>query len=364
MTTPENIISCLTPVVGLSKTVCPCSDTDRPGTAADSLSGYYATDQMNGIPINFLGAATDCTTGGIWDMLADTRDEAVRQFVADLSVEFAKNYAPIYPAFKGEIGKKEVGTGLTTAKSKAVLQIQSKKKPATMKLLGINIYSTVAGSFTLSLHSESNTATAVATKTQAIVTGWNNVRFTTPQLIDLYDQSVEYGTRYFLSWNIAEVGYIRSNRVGCNCGGYDNTFSNFVTVTGFSANDVSDVTDDIAINHGGVALGATIEANISCGLGNFLCGLDFDTFDASAMDWIIAQTLQHGNTMHLSQAFIQSQRVNQYTLYSAEVIYQKREHAQREYLNGLRFIAENMPEEALQCFKCRNERFKIQTILV
>jgi len=361
---PENILNCLLSVIGLSQTTCNCFTAGIPQFATDSRSGKYITDLSDGIPVNFVGGITDCDQGGIWDILEDSRAQATRQFITDLGAEFARNYTATFSPYSGYIGRIETGTAITTAKTKGVVQIQSRKVGATMKISSIKVYSTVAGSFTINLHSEDDTTTAISTKTQTIASGWNEVVFTSPILINLQDSNRTEGTKYFLSYTIAAIGFARANQ-GCNsCGNYDNKFTSFVSISGHSVNSLSEMLDGTATNHGGAMMGIAINASIACGFMDFLCALDFDTYTDNSIDWIIAQTLQHGIVLNLSTRFIQSQRVNQYTIYSQDVVYGKRSHAQKEYLNGLKYIAQNLPERALQCFRCRNLRVIIQQINV
>jgi len=360
--TPENIMECLLDVVGLSQTVCPCSEPTKPTGANVSRSGYFITDQQDGIPITFANAATDCTTGGVWELLANARSEGVRQFVADLNIETGKYYTPLNTPYAGIIGKIEDSTAIVTEKSKAIFEIKSRGIPATVKITGLYVYSTVAGPLTVDLYSDTNPVTPLVSQTWNVIIGWNNVKYTNPVYLDLNDETRGTVSRYFLVFDIASVGYARNNRTVCGCGGYNQDFLNYVEVSGWSAGSVYEAVAGTAINHGSVGMGLAIEASANCTFGNFICSLDFDQFVSSGLNWVIATTLKHKIVMNVATAIIQSQRVNQYTLYSLEVIYGKRNHAQSEYLKGLSYIAQNMPEGAMQCFKCRDERLKIQTI--
>jgi hypothetical protein len=66
----------------------------------------------------------------------------------------------------------------------------------------------------------------------------------------------------------------------------------------------------------------------------------------------------------LADVFIKSQRINQYTMLSQEAVYGIRAHAEKVYLSGIKYIVQNMPEGATQCFDCRDARYNVRPIMV
>lgn len=365
--TPEDLRECLTPVVGLSATDYECADTLPPDGATDSLSGFYLTDTKDGIPVQFVGGISDCTAGGIWDILAAARADGVKNFVADLLAEFGTSYRPRWADFSGFIGKQDASNAITGAKQYAAFEMKGRQIQSSLRIRGFKMYSNVTASVAVSLYSEDDLTTAIETVTvAALAQKWVAASFTGQRIFDLWDENTAYPKRYFLVWEIPTGGFARSNATTC-CNRSE-SYRNFLEVRGVSVDSIGDLTatDSALKSHGDVGMGISVDASLSCTVGNYLCGcLNFgiETFSTTGIQWIIAKTLQNAGVMCLADAFVKSQNINTYTVLARDVVYGIRAHAQKEYLQGVRYIAQNLPEGALQCFECRDHRIVSRTLL-
>lgn len=365
--TPENLRECLTPVVGLSATDYPCADSLPPEGATDSLSGFYLTDNKDGIPVQFVGGISDCNAGGIWDILSAARADGVKNFVADLLAEFGNKYRPRWQDFSGYIGKQDASTAVTNAKTYAAFELKGKQIQSSLRVKGFKMYSGLSGDVDVSLYSEDDLTTPLETVTVTTVARkWTSASFTEMHVFDLWDENTEDPKRYFLVWEIPDGDYPRQNATTC-CNRSE-SYRNFLEVRGLSVDNIEDLTatDSSLRTHSDIGMGISVDVSLSCTVGNYLCGcLNFgmETFSTTGIQWIIAKTLQHSGVMCLSDIFVKSQNINTYTLLAREVVYGIRAHAQKEYLQGVRYIAENLPEGALQCFECRDHRMMTRTLL-
>ena len=365
--TPEDLRACLTPVVGLSATDYPCADSALPEGATDSLSGYYLTDNKDGIPVQFIGGIADCAAGGIWGILEAARADGIKNLVADLLTEFGTKYRPRWQDFSGYVGKQDAANAITGAKQYAAFEVKGKHIQSSLRVRGFKMYSTLAGDVDVSLYSEDDLDTPLETVTVTTVARkWTAVAFTEDHIFDLWDENHEDPKRYFLVWEIPTGDYPRSNATTC-CNRSEN-YRSFLEVRGISVDSIADLaaTGTALNSHGDVGMGISVDLSVFCAVGNYICGsLNFgmETFSTTGIQWVIAKTAQHAGVMCLADQFVKSSNINTYTLLEREKVYGIRSHAQKEYLQGVRYIAENLPEGALQCFECREQRMQTRTLL-
>jgi hypothetical protein len=366
----ENIQDCLLTVVGLSDTQCPCADTGKPEGYGISQSGYFLTDQDEGVPVSFLGAAADCGTGGLWDMLARARQEGIRRTIADVSTLFGTYYNEKIPEFNGKIGKTDANSAVSGARGRAVVQLKSKMVPATLKLKGFSLYSNLSGDIVVNLVEASDITTVIATVTVTTVAGkWTPAVFATPPKLDLYDENEQEGSKYYLTWLIPSGDYPRANTAMCStCPGAQhmliNGHVNYVETTGWSVNALSEMNNGTALSHGSRLMGISLDVSAACSFGNFFCGMSYDTYNGKGFQWMLANAIKHAGVISLCQAFLDSPNYNQFTLLSREQIYGKRSHSTAQFSALTKWIVQNMPPNATRCFECRDDRIKVRTKLV
>lgn len=366
--TPENFRDCLLPVVGLSPTDYDCSTSVMPEGATDSASGFFLTNCKDGMPIEFSGAIADCS--GLWDVLTAARLDGIKNFVADLSVEIGAKYRPIFNDFSGYVGKQDASNAVSNAKRFAAYEIKGRHLQSTLRIKGFKLYSNVAAEVDVTLYSEDDLTTPLETvSVTTVAKKWTAGVFTEEQVFDIWDENNYEAKRYWLVWEIPEGDYARTNEISCGCKGRaDQGFKDFIEVQGVSVDAIEDLTatDSSRRTHGSIGMGLAVDMSVSCTMGNYLCGcLNFgiESFATTGIQWVMAKTVQHGGVNCLADAFIKSSNINTYTLLEREKVYGIRAHAQKEYLQGVRYIAENLPEGALQCFECREMRMQTRTLL-
>jgi hypothetical protein len=351
---PINIISKLNAVVGANPTISPAG-----------LSGYCLTDQHDGIDLKRVSGTVCCDSETVLE-IERARDDASRNFLTDFSVEFAKIYRSEYADYSGGIGKLDPSTAIVNDKTMAIVEVRSWGLDSVMAIRSLTMYSNVTAAVTVSVHSENNITTPIGSVVINCLAGQFVTADLSPalfiELAAVKYQSLDNRPRFYLSWTIPTGGYARYNTVSC-CGA-SKDYLNFIEVAGFSANSLSEMAAGTAINNGRVTMGVSINSSIACTFHNLFDSLDYTIFNASGFQWALAKTLQHGGVMNLADRFIKSQNINQYTLLSREVVYGIRSHAESEYKNGVKWLANNVPGGALGCFKCNETLYRVSQILV
>lgn len=352
---PNDIIEYLNKIVGLHPDITPAG-----------LSRYTLTDQRDGVSLKVLDGISDFTNP-VTAILTKARNDASTNFLTDFSAAFYEVYEPCVADFSGNIGKVESSLAVNDAREKAVVQIWSWGVDAVLSIRAVQMYAGVTADIEIGLYSENDITEPIATFTVDAVNGrWVRKELEEPILLNLSGLDMdtrESRPRYFLAWDIPAGSYPRTNKFAC-CG-QDKGFQGFFEVNGYSADTLSEMQHPItAKSHGGVGMGISIEASAACTLGNLFTRLDYSLYSASGWQWVLAKTLQHGGVVNLTDAFIKSQNINQYTLLSRESIYGIRSHAEAEYRKGINWLVQYMPGEALSYFKCRNTVYRVGQILV
>lgn len=360
--TPEVLTGCLKSYVGLSETACPCA-----GTAPESntsLSGYYLTDMDGGIPVNFVGALADCNTGGIWDILETGRSEGAKRFVTDFNTQFSLNYNPRYPAFRGWVGKQLNASAISgETKRRCVLRLQSYKQPGAAKFKGFKLYSSVTDTVTIEIYNSNDLTTPIASVTATTSAGaWTSMPLENPAIVDLLSDGYYEGEIFYVTWLLPDGDYARRNTIEC-CGKVAE-WKNFVNVDAFMVDSLSQMETTAARPYGSNGLGIMLDVEMACTMSSWLCNLSFDLFAQDGINWQVAAALKNASVMAVCDHFIKSQNINHYTQYSREVVYGLRAQSEKEYLSRMAGIIRNLPGEATQCYKCRDERLAVRSIMV
>jgi hypothetical protein len=368
--TPENIKECLKTVVGLSKRTCPCDGAGKPANAGDSRSGYFLTDAADGVPMSFIGGAVDCANGGTWDILADSRDEGIADFIRDMSLQMSDLWKKSFEDFNGRIGEVNDTTYVTNAKRFAVIRIRGfRGVPAKLKLLAASLKATCSSPVTIDIFDNTSLSGIPlhSVTVNTVAQSWQSATWATAPQLDLKNDYGDYQD-YYLVYQIPVGCYMANSTNGCfSCsGGTQRGWQPFIEVDSFSVDNLTDfagMSATLVTSHGQLTLGLSLHAYIGCNFGDWLCNLDFTLAD-NGFQLTVAKMLQYAQVMKLVTVLVNSPNFNSITLLSKENLYGRRAHAQKEYANGIRWIAENLPQDALRCYECKDRRMAIKALIV
>lgn len=357
---PLDPIQCLSQIIGLSPSDCPCE-----GTAPENntgMSGYYITTD-GGIPIQFAGAISDCQKGGAWDILQSARTAGARKMWVDLMREFAKRNKPMYSKYVGAIGKTENASAITSTKRRAVWRIESTNLPAYAKVKGAWMYSTVGGSLDFDFYQSTDTATAIASKELTLAAGkYAYTAFDEPVLLDLYGTQHYEGPIYYATWEIPDGDYARKNRFYC-CN-RQTGYNGFFALDSWLVDNITDMETSAAKSQNSVGLGLVLDIELSCTMTPFFCNLSFDVSDFNGYDWQVAEALKEAAVISLATEFLNSQNINFMTVYSMEAIDRIKVETEKKYMDRIKYLGGSLPGGAERCYQCGNGLLEVETILV
>ncbi len=116
-------MACLDNIIKLSRTECDCFGNNKPETYNEGLSEVYL-DELEGLSLENISAAENCEEGGLWDMMARARENAIYQFNADLLACVEGNYKNKRSNFSGLIGDTAFNATSSISQDTAGLRIR------------------------------------------------------------------------------------------------------------------------------------------------------------------------------------------------------------------------------------------------
>lgn len=352
---------CLDGLVGLSQDDCDCFETGRPVDYNSSESGFFLTDPEYGFPmVEALDTSGDCAGYGVWDILTNSRDQAILQFRTDFLAKIRERYNRRVRTWKGTIGKlthKTTSTGLRTYAGHVYRpeSLKDGKLVITAAWLGLT---TTEASVTLNVESNDPTFTAI-TKTLSSTAGqFNQNAFAAGQEITLPFYSDKVDTlEYYLYFTTAGLVPLQNNFYCC---GGPGEYSKHLRHGGFTNDIINDETVSMGAN---VGYGLSFDGYFACNELEWLC--DLDALAGYEVKSVIARAIQANGAAIAASEVISSSRVNKYTTWDSETITGRYTGLKESYNGYLTWLVENFPQQASDCFQCKSAtRYQKRQILV
>lgn len=340
---------CLTNIIKLSRTECECFDEGKPDDYNEGQSDIYL-DELEGLNLKIISGDSGCEEGGVWQLMAWARDEAAKQFKADLLSCISQNYVNRRAIYTGIIGQNSFTSSLASSKDKLGLMYsfpQIKGGVLKIKRIGLAINSSTAVSVNI-YNNDQNTTTPIATYT--VNTTANSLTYATldtPLELPLYSNSVSRLEYYFV--------YTRSGfqpkdiKADCGCGGKKPEWTQWLKVNGIEGNG----TDYTQFVHSNYVNGLVLDVDLRCKTVELICSdsrpLDFenDGYDMQigyANRWLAGALLM--------QKILDSTELNRYTMMDRERVYGMRNHARKMYTDFIQFLCDNR-EISTGCLMCK-----------
>lgn len=336
-------LSCLTNIVGLDRAACDCYP-DEPENYNTSTSGYYLTDEEYGVPVRgAILASNDCTETTIWDVMANARTNAIRDFEIDLKNALDQAKLPGFKQWTGVIGKPAATRNTTTSNTYAGVILRPKKRMPHQSFVITDLYLGMADSGTYTVRLNSNSF-GYTEQTQAItVTGgaFKKETLSTPWTLPLYDDETD---DLYYSLSVAHGGSaILDNQSYC-CG--RPSWMNAFEVGGFTSDSVTE--NWLANNR--TMYGIAFKGYVTCSYLQWICELT--ELAGAEMLSLIGRAIQHKATVKILSQLMRGQEINKYTLLNQEDTYARIQWANDHYNELISYIAQNMPDGASGCYSC------------
>lgn len=347
---------CLANIVGLTDIDCNCYEGDQPVDWDDlnaSETGFYLTDPEFGFPIvEEINGTGNCGSGTVFDMLEKARTKALNAFRADLGAAIMRRHRNAVQ-FRGTIGKLNSGGLVTIPNTYAGVQILPRpihgaKFYLEAIYLGLNVSDTVT--VTIASNEDEVDTPLFTPQTVNIATTANKYTrhaLATPIELDFWRMTAPQELRYFIYYTPPAGSKAMSNTFTC-CGNKPN-WRRHMEVYGLATDDLTQAGGMLASANGIVLEGYTL-----CSEVDWLCRLD--SIGGYSTKQLVGRAVQHKGGAFLVSGVLDSQQINRFTLKPKEELYARRDYLQKEYMNAVDWIANNLPIEAMDCLECKSAK--------
>lgn len=346
-------MECLKNVVRLSRTTCECFDEGKPGDFNEGKSNIYL-DELEGLPINMIEAAEDCSTGSLWDLMIKARSNAEEQFTADLLSCVGDNYKARRANYSGIVGSIQTSQTLNLTQNKAGVVLKPYNVVGgkmVVKRIGL-LFNAIA-TFNVSIFSNEDLTNPIAT--YPVTSAANTLQYITlgtPLSLPLWSNDVTR-LEYYVVYDLIGTYFPKNNK---NCGGCGQTdanrpYASWLTIKGIKGNTptpFNEFTETAELN------GLVLDVDFRCDSTRLICSddmpLDFES-DGRAKQMAVAMRFKAGEL--LLEYILSSGNVNRYTMLDNERLWGKRNHFRKTYDEWIVYLCSNTEITNNDCLMCR-----------
>ena len=355
----QELIDCLETVVGLTEKDCPClENSDRPADFNQSDSGFFLDDDKYGFPFSQAALnSTDCGAGSFWEETQKIRRNAIRDFLIDFRAAIYKDYEDRYAAFSGIVGKKEGFFNSSVSQNYSGIILNPKPiKGACLEIKGIELGLSCNGAVNVEIYKADLSTNGVellhTLPLNASAIGWQTNQLSTPIELPLYDKGCD-DLRYLIAFD-ATVCKPRQNKFTC-CGKTP-AWRSYFTGQGFQADDLTNIRSTNSY-----ASGIRLDARVSCKAMDWVCHMgDINGYNAIE---VIALGIVMKARERLVNKTMMGGTINKWTLCSNKDLVGSMKAIMASYHHNIRFLSENLPTEATNCLRCKNNLIGIGQIV-
>ena len=374
-----SILPCLDNIIGLSKTTCNCWDASKPidfNSLNASSSGLYVAEP-SGIPLRWTNSAADCENGGIWQLLIDAREKAVRGFIADYLALQQKVKEEQFDPFNF-IGDKyfaKFNPEPTIDLFASVWIEPYRLRGAKLTIVSIDIAfaNGIAGivNIPISIYSSLDLSTPIATATAAVnsINQYFTATFLTPVTIDLGLIRDDLNERLYFVYEIpiGTQAVLNNTYIIPCCGGSkgkekENPYLQIMCLGGVQSSTILNLTSPTSST--ATMQGLIINASLECDYYSWLCNLsqtpnaayNINNGKTLRLGMGLADGLQAGAIMHLANAILMSGRINHFSMVLEDKqLYAIRGHYAKIYETAIKNMVYFMPASVTDCLKCATD---------
>lgn len=359
-------LDCLDNIIGLSKTTCECFEDFKPSDVNESQSGIFL-DELEGLNLKMVDGIVDCEEGNIWDILVESRAEAIKSFKADLVASLFTKYKSKRQPFSGVIGSQKFKNSLNISNAYAGVRIYAANIiSGIMSVKRIGLVFDTTSIFDVVVYN-SLTDTAIATYTvqsQANELSW----FTLPSALNLdmnYEAASE-NPNYYIIYQLAGF-QPKDIRVGCGCSStmykyYWNTsnpafrsyekdrWSEYIMLTGVKGDVIAD-RDTWSTSE--QLNGIILDVDFKCLINDIICKSELD-FVSNEIGITMAYAIRYKAGMNVLEKILASPHPNIYTMTDRERMMGKKNTYTKEYSTRISYLTEQINYRANDCLTCND----------
>lgn len=379
-----DVSKCLEDIVGLSENDCPCFGTDepvlgelggldvlgglpgpggeevpesieRPSNYSDSRSGLYIDDQRFSIPLKFTGHSKDCGEGNIWDVLARSRKNGIRNFITDLgagSKEYFRNRLHKFSGNTAGVSHNYTVGGLGDIIGVYIDPIQYKGAKGVLN--EVELYVQGSGTFEVNVYSEYDFSAPINTSPISVSVNGNfgREKLAEPLTLSFSDEFARK-VGYFVVYSSGGSDP-RNIQFSCNCGN-DLPWIKHFSISGVAASSLSEL--PTVGRNTQYPYGIRLHMDVTCGM-DWLCrNWDF----SNEWDRVASEAMMlYGVVELLERQLNDPQPVS---TAAPETIQRKLKNARDLLGQRMPWLAMEIPLEESDCYLCK-ELYTVDEILI
>lgn len=357
---------CLDNIIGLSKTTCECFEDFKPADVNESKSDIFL-DELEGLNLKMADAINDCEEGTIWDILTESRAEAIKSFKADLIASLFTKYKAKRHPFSGVIGSERFKNSLSITNNYAGVRIYTANIiSGVMSIKRIGLVFDTTAQFDISIFN-SLSDVAIATYTvdsQANILSWFNLP--SPLKLDMNYEAADENPNYYILYTPSGF-QPKDIKVGCGCSssGYkyfwDTTnpafrsyekdrWSEYIMLTGVKGDSIGD-RDTWGTSE--QLNGIILDVDFRCDTSELICKSELD-FVGNEIGITMAYAIRYKAGMNVLEKILASPHPNIYTMTDRERMMGKKNTYTKEYLTRIAYLTEQINYKANDCLTCNN----------
>ncbi len=369
-------LDCLNKIVGLSNTSCNCWDASKPvdfNTLNQSTSGLFVS-QPDTIPIRWTNSAADCENGGIWALIEQARDKAVRDLLSDYLAETKRVKQEQFLPFTkiGDSYFKQAETVQDTVAGVWLEPYNIRGAKLRFDSIDIAFWDGISAptSVDISIYSSLNLALPIATATANVTANkqYFTATFASPVVVDLGNIRDDLNERLYIAYTVPVGARPVKNNIekGCQCNNRtkyrENPFLQILCAGGVQADSIANLTSN---TYGSATMnGLVLNASMECDYYSWLCELAQKPNDATliggqrlSLGMALADGIQAKAIYNLAASILMSGRINHYTMVlDPKQLYQIQNHFVKIYRMAIKNLVYYMPADVSDCLVCGNDK--------
>jgi hypothetical protein len=353
-------LTCLDTIIGITPDDCACYAAGWDAGFATSSTGYYATDREFGYPVlDSLLNSKNCLESDVWDLLVQCRSDAIRDFKTDMSAALATTRKSRIVQWNGAIGNAQGTTLSQTTNTYAGAQIAPRKaiKGGAFVLTAVWFGGNVTGTVALQVSSTDPDYVANTITLNAAANRFVKTTLPTAKTLPMYVSGINdlyYNFKYVASG----IRFFQNNAKRC-CGGASPAWMVHLNAGGFTTSDFVETNEYI----GGTDFnGLAFEGYFTCASLDWICELE--NIAQFQIKNVVGRAIQAKTTVKAISATIETNRINQHTILAGDAALERRAMMQQSYDEKILWLAQNLPDNASDCWDCTKNSPTVRAILV
>ncbi len=356
-------LTCLEEIIGLSRTQCPCYDTDKPTNSEVSNSGLYL-DELDGLELKAISSNVECGENSIWEKMQKADENAKIQFRSDLMKCIGETTAAKRKAFYGRVGLTEWSKNITITNDYVGLRVKTCNiKGGEFTLKGISTLMDTTATFDIEVYNNLQpTPILVLSNINSVAnTIENNPLADDPLLtFPLYTEECD-ALEYYIVYKPNGAFEPKNNRTSCGCSTRPE-WEKWADIQGCKGDDIEKRETWFTQKE---AFGLFLDLQFNCNTSELLCGgtnspLDFQN-DDKAMAMAYAIRYEAGKS--LIDNILGTANVNRYTMLPADSLWKLRNHFVERYSELVQYLCQEMDITQNDCLMCNDKRVVKTSIL-